>query len=186
MGLISKISQLTDLSPKAIEWLEKNIDQFSCKKNEILLHERKICNHLYYLQSGMLTSHYLMDAKEICNWIAIEDDIATSYYSFISRNPSYEVVECIEAAIIQSISYSKIQEMYTLFPETERVGRLILEEYYSRLDERLISIQFKSAKERYRLLFETRPEIIKRAPLGLIASYLGMTQETLSRVRGEI
>jgi len=72
-----------------------------------------------------------------------------------------------------------------LFPETERAGRLILEEYYARLEERLISIQFKSAKERYLTLLKNRPEIIQRAPLGRIASYLGMKQETLSRIRAE-
>ena len=84
---------------------------------------------------------------------------------------------------MQAISYEKINTLYKLFPESERAGRLILEDYYSRLEERLISIQFKSAKERYDTLFEKRSEIIKRAPLGRIATYLGMKQETLSRIR---
>lgn len=186
MGIVSKISEITNLSPEAVEWIEDNIDEFSYKKNDIILRDGKVCNYLYFVRSGMISSYYLMDGKEICNWLAIENDIATSYYSFISQKPSYEAIECIEDATIQAISYGKIQQMYTLFPETERAGRLILEEYYSRLEERLLSIQFKSAKERYNLLSENRPEIIKRAPLGRIASYLGMTQETLSRVRGNI
>jgi CRP-like cAMP-binding protein len=73
--------------------------------------------------------------------------------------------------------------MYLKFPASERTGRLILEDYYARLEERLISLQFKSAKERYAQLLEKRSDIILRAPLGRIASYLGMKQETLSRIR---
>jgi hypothetical protein len=73
--------------------------------------------------------------------------------------------------------------LYKRFPETEKAGRLILKNYYSRLEERLISIQFKTAKERYDILFNKRPEVFNRAPLGKIATYLGMKQETLSRLR---
>ena len=76
--------------------------------------------------------------------------------------------------------------MYQLFPESERAGRLLLEDYYTRLEEHLIAMRSKSAKERYQLLSQKRPDIIRYAPLGKIASYLGMSQETLSRIRSEI
>ena len=87
---------------------------------------------------------------------------------------------------MQAVSYALLNKVYELFPETERAGRLILEDYYLRLEERMLSIQFKSAKERYTLFSQKRPELIRRAPLGCIASYLGITQETLSRIRAEL
>lgn len=183
MELASRIVELTNLSAHAIDWLSDNVESFSLKKNETLLTEGKICNYLYYITSGMVGGYYFADDKEVCNWIAIENDFATSYYSFISRQPSHETIACFESCKIQALSHSKLNDMYRLFPESERAGRLILEDYYSRLEERLISIQFKSAKERYNLLFQKRPEIIRRAPLGRIATYLGMNQETLSRIR---
>ena len=85
----------------------------------------------------------------------------------------------------EALSYEHISTMYTLYPETERAGRLLLEDYYMRLEERLLGIQFRTAKERYDHLLLKRPEIVQRAPLGKVASYLGMKQETLSRIRAE-
>ena len=183
MPLVEKIQNLSALSPGAVDWLKNNIEALSFKKNDLILKEGKVCNYLYYIKSGMAGGYYQTNDQEICNWIAGENDFATSYYSFISREASYESIACFENTEVQAISYEKINTLYKLFPESERAGRLILEDYYSRLEERLISIQFKSAKERYDALFEKRPEIMKRAPLGRIATYLGMKQETLSRIR---
>ena len=185
MGLVSKIQQLVDLSPQGADWLSGNIETFSYKKNEKVFQEGRVCNYLYYIQEGMAGGYYMADEQEVCNWIATEDDFATAYYSFISRKPSYESIECFEACTIQAMSHTVLYELYLRYPETERAGRLILEEYYSRLEERLLSIQFKAAKERYTQLCDKRPEIIRRAPLGRIATYLGMKQETLSRIRAE-
>lgn len=183
MGLVSKILEMTSLSDEAQHWLDKHLEELSFKKNEVILQEGKVCNYLYFVNSGIIGGHYFSGENEVCNWIAAEGDLATSYYSFISRTPSYEILECFEPCVLQAISESNIQKMYSMFPETERAGRLILEEYYSRLEERLIGIQFKSAKERYDALLEKRPEIVLRAPLGRVASYLGIKQETLSRIR---
>lgn len=185
MGLVSKILQLTKISEEGIDWLCKNLEEFRFKKNEIILKEGQICRYLYFINSGMTAGYTQSEEIEICNWISHEGDFATSYYSFISQRTSHETIICLETCEMEAISYSKLQQLFLLFPETERAGRLILEEYYTRLEERLISIQFKSSKERYQHLSEQRPEIIKRAPLGRIATYLGMKQETLSRIRAE-
>lgn len=185
MGLVAKVKELTHLSDEGALWLTNHLKHYTFKKNELALQEGKTCNDLYYLNSGLMGGYYNVDGQEICNWIAAEGDFATSYYSFISRTTSYESIVCFENTSVQAISYEHLLELYRLFPETERAGRLILEEYYSRLEERLLSIQFKSAKERYWQLFQQRPHIVRRAPLGRIATYLGMKQETLSRIRSE-
>lgn len=159
---------------------------FSFKKNEEVLRSGKVCNHLFFINSGMMRGYYLLENKEVSNWLAVEGDFCTSYYSFITRGASYETLECLENCKAEAISYNLLNDVYKLYPETERAGRLILEDYYSRLEERMMSIQFKSARERYEQLFLNRQEIIKRAPLGCIASYLGISQETLSRIRAEL
>lgn len=183
MSLITKIAGLARLSAEATEYLQKHTEQFSFKKNEEILRNGKVCNHLYFINQGLMRGYYLLENKEVTNWLATENDFCTSYYSFISRTPSYETLECTEKCEVEAISYVTLNKVYGMFPETERVGRLILEDYYSRLEERLISIQFKSAKERYEVLFRNRPQLLNRAPLGHLASYLGITQETLSRIR---
>ena len=183
MGLVTKIKQLTLLSNEAAEWLEAQIEHFEYRKNEIVLRNGRLCNYLYSIEAGMMCGYYNKDGKEVCNWIATENDLATSYYSYISRQTSYETIECLEAVSAEALSYEHISAMYTLYPETERAGRLLLEDYYMRLEERLLGIQFRTAKERYDNLLLKRPEIVQRTPLGKVASYLGMKQETLSRIR---
>jgi len=185
MSLVSKISTIINLSPEGAEWLSKNSKEFSFEKNETVISAGKTCNYLYYIDTGTLYSYYIEEDKEVCSWMALQGDFATAYYSFIARKPSYETIVCAEKSSVQGISYEKMNEMYQLFPESERAGRLILEEYYSRLEEHAIEMRSKSAKERYQMLFKRRPEIIRQLPLGRIASYLGMSQETLSRIRAE-
>lgn len=187
MGLVSKIVALTHLSPEGKEWLEAHMEVKTLAKNAVVLQEHEVCEYLYFVRSGMLCSYYHQgvseSSKEICNWLAMEDDFATAYYSFISRKPSYEIIESIEETVVEAISYKNMQRLYQLFPETEKAGRIILEEYYLRIEEHLFAIRFKDAKERYETFAQGRSQLVARAPLGRIASYLGMTQETLSRVR---
>lgn len=183
MHLVARISQLAQLPAEGLDWIRSAATVQSFNKGEHLLMNGTVCSHLHFVRSGMLGGYYLSDGQEICNWMALEGEFATSYYSFISRQASFEYIVAFENTEVESISYEKINELYRLFPAAERAGRLILEEYYSRLEERMISLQFRSARERYETLCANRPQIIRRAPLGRIASYLGMKQETLSRIR---
>ena len=185
MSLISEILKLNKLSEQAIAFLENKIEYRSFKKGTQLLHNGETCNYFYFVTKGILRSYYFSESKEVTNWFALENDFATSIYSFISRKNAYENIETLEDTEIEMLSSSALQELYINYPETERTGRLILENYYIQLEERVISIQFKSATERYNKLLNKYPEIILRAPLGNIASYLGITQETLSRIRGK-
>jgi CRP-like cAMP-binding protein len=94
-------------------------------------------------------------------------------------------VQALEETEVIEIPYSVLQHLYKIFPETERLGRIITENYYIKLEERFLSLQFKTAKERYQKLLNSKPSLIQRVSLGQIASYLGITQETLSRIRAE-
>ncbi len=143
------------------------------------------CSDLIFVEKGLLRGYYYLNEKEITNWFAQEEEFATSFYSFISRKNAVEGIQCLEEATVIKIAYNSLQELYRQFPETERVGRIITENYYIRLEERLLSLQFTSAKERYLNLLAVKPSIVKRAALGHIASYLGISQETLSRMRAE-
>ena len=108
------------------------------------------------------------------------------FYSFISKKPSAETIQALEDCEVQQLSYAALQNLYIHFPETERIGRIITESYYIKLEERMLNMQFKTAKERYDKLLRSNASLLQRASLGQIASYLGITQETLSRIRAEV
>ena len=183
MSLEKVLSEIIPLSDSLKIELRKISKIKSLKKNEYLLNYNENCNYLSYVNNGALRGFYFHEEKEITNWFSLEGDFATSFYPFISRTKSYETIQALEDSNLTCIAYEDLQKLYSTFPETERIGRIILEEYYSKLEERLINIQFKSAKERYNQLMTNRPKIIQRVALGHLASYLGITQETLSRIR---
>jgi CRP-like cAMP-binding protein len=183
MQLITALAQILPINKELEAALSKIIQKKILRKNEYLLQAEECCEHLYFVEQGALRGFYFNENKEITNWFALEGDFATSFYSFISKTKSYEIIQALEDTTVSCIKNEDLLQIYSEFKETERLGRIILEKYYCRLEERLINIQFKSARERYAQLMENRPQIILRVPLGHLASYLGITQETLSRIR---
>lgn len=107
-------------------------------------------------------------------------------YSFISQKPSFEIIEVMENSILYCIDYEQLQNLYKTYPDLNRIGRLLSEKYYIELEERVLSLQFKTAEERYRHIVENKPALLQKASLGQISSYLGISQETLSRIRRKI
>ncbi len=183
MTLLSNLSSIISIS----KILEKEINAISQKiqvqKNTDIISIDDRCSDLFFVEKGLLRGYYFDDGKEITNWFAGEGEFATCFYSFVAQKPSSEMVQALEDCELIKLSYKSLQDLYKRFPETERIGRIIVENYYIKLEERLLSIQFKTAKERYSNLVSTNPSLLQRASLGQIAAYLGITQETLSRIR---
>jgi len=155
-------------------------------KNDFLVSHGKRCRHLYFLQQGALRGYYSLEGKEITHWFGFENDFVTSFHSFITGQPAVENIQLLQGSILWSISRENLDSLLDRFPEIERLVRIVYENYYIRLEERFINSQFKSAAERYQNLLQQAPYIVERVPLGYIASYLGISQETLSRIRRRI
>jgi CRP-like cAMP-binding protein len=180
------INRYHPLTEKAKEALERELNRVELPKNALLVQEHKVCNHLYFLETGCLRGFYNLDGKEVTYWFGFENSFVTSFYSFISRKPSFENIQLMEDSTLWSVSYQTLQNLYDQYVDMERLGRIVHEKYYIMLEERFVANHFKDAKERYENLLESSPHILQRAPLGYIASYLGISQETLSRIRGKI
>ncbi|HCW07859.1 MAG TPA: Crp/Fnr family transcriptional regulator [Cytophagales bacterium] len=165
--------------------MESALRKIELTKGSFLITEGKTCDHVYFLEHGCLRGYYNLDGKEITYWLAFENNFVTSFFSFISRKPSIEFIQLIEDSVLYSIDYTKLQTLYQKHGDIERMGRIMLERYYVMLEERFLANHFKEAKDRYENLIEKSPHILQRVPLGYIASYLGITQETLSRIRSK-
>jgi len=154
-------------------------------KGDIIVSQDKICDQLFFIKKGFLRGFHYHDGKEITSWFGFENDFATSIYSFVSRKQGHENIEIIENSILYGISYKDLNRIYRLHPEFNLAGRLLTEKYYVDLMERTLCLQFQTAKQSYEQLVATKPYILKRASLGHVASYLGISQETLSRIRAK-
>jgi CRP-like cAMP-binding protein len=153
------------------------------KNGDIILSQGNTNKHLYFLEMGLVRAFYYKDEKELTSWIFPENTLFISVYSFLTQTPSFETIEAIEDCKIYSISHSKLQELYNLHLDLNVVGRKLTEMYYVQMAERATNLRMIDSKTRYENFIKNYPNLINRIPLGYIASYLGMSQETLSRIR---
>ena len=155
-------------------------------RGKYLIHHSRICRQMYFLEKGAIRGFYNLDGKEITHWFGFENDFVTSFHSFITGEPAVENIQLIEGSILWTISKDTLNELLNKHHEVERLVRIAYEKYYIRLEERFVNAQFKTATERYENLLQHTPYILERVPLGFIASYLGISQETLSRIRSKL
>jgi CRP-like cAMP-binding protein len=186
MSLIKHLSTILSISKDLEQELQEITIKQHFSKGEIIINCYERCENIYFIEKGLVRGYYYDDGKEITHWFAQEQEFATSFYSFITSSPALENVEALEETEVIKISNAALQHLYKTFQETERLGRIITENYYIKLEERILNLQFKTAKERYQKLIITKPSLLQRVSLGQIASYLGITQETLSRIRAEV
>lgn len=184
--LISLITNHHSLSDDSVAALQQSLTMITVPKNDHLLTEGKICRHLYFLEKGAIRGYYNADGKEITHWFGFENDFVTSFHSFITGTPAVENIQLLEGSVLWSISKDTLTGLLNQYPDIERLVRIIYEKYYIRLEERYVNAQFRSAKERYENLMAQTPHILERVSLGFIASYLGISQETLSRIRSKL
>ena len=151
-----------------------------------LLHcEGTICNHFYILHKGLARAFYYKDDKDITAHFAIENTTITAIDSFIQRKKSRYNIELLENTSLSYINYEDWKKLLEDKPHYEKYARIFLENIYIDIAERIEDLLFHSAKERYEKLLRKFPSLQQRVNLGHIASYIGITQETLSRIRAE-
>lgn len=155
-------------------------------KNHILLREGRVEQKMYFIERGIARAFCYRENKEITFWFGAEGDVVFSYNSYVADKPGYETVELLEDAIVYSISYGQMRRLFDTHIELANWGRKLAEQELVKTESCFIGLQFQPATERYRNLLETNPQLIQRVQLGHIASYLGVSQVTLSRIRAEL
>ena len=159
------------LSAQGIETLASILLPLKFQKGDTIMAEGTICNALYYVQKGMVRQYYYKNSKDVTEHFSFEGRIVFCIDSFLKQEPSRLIVEALENSVLYAIPYNKLQRLVTEDPEISRLYRKILEH---------VAI---SSQEHADSLLREKPEIVLRAPLVHIASFLQMMPETLSRVR---
>lgn len=152
-------------------------------KGYLLHRQESVCRHIYFVTSGAIRSFYLKDGKDITAHFAMDLGVISAADSFIFNRPSRYNLEVLEDSTVFCMTRQQLESFLEQHPLYEHTARLFVEELYMDLVERVEALMFYSAQERYEQLVRQNPTIIQRVSLGHIASYLGITQETLSRVR---
>ena len=151
-----------------------------------LVSEGEVCNSMYYVERGMVLQHYTKNGASVTEHISHEGDMVICIESFFLRQPSKLVASMLEPGIVYGIPYG---EMHSIASHSFELCQLIFRFYQRSLiisQRKADIIRFETAKERYIRTLRENPEIIRRAPLHNVASFLQMTPETLSRVRAQV
>ncbi len=137
----------------------------------------------FFIEKGITRSYFVRDGREITHWFSKEGDITFGMETFYHNEPATENVQLLEPCVLYSIPIDTLNELYNRNIEIANWGRVIHQEAYRTMHLRHISRLYESARERYEKMLEEHPDIFARVNLGYIASYLGISQVTLSKLR---
>ncbi len=183
-SFVRYLKQVSPLGEESCNAFIKKCNFFTFPKGEYLLKSGQICQYLYFVKSGIGKVYYLKDdGKEIIDWISDEGNLLTSVTSFLAQSQSDHYIKLIEDSELIGISFKDLEWLFAQYHEMERLGRKLTTLALVQLQNRINSMQFETAKKRYENFLVQYPNCINRISLGDLASFLGMTQVTLSRVR---
>jgi len=183
--LIARLNGLHPMSEELTEKIRSIARITHHPKKTILLKEGEINNHICMVVNGLVRSYYLNEGKEITSRFMDEGFIITSWISFYTRKPGSEFIETQEDTTLACVHYNDIQKLYEKFPEFNIIGRKQVEYSFYMAELRTRMLRKHTAEEKYRFFLESHPNLLQRVSLKHVATYLGMNEETLSRVRSQ-
>jgi CRP-like cAMP-binding protein len=181
--ILDNIFELPEESQKIIE---ENITQVCFPKGHILLKAGKIESNIYFIKKGIVRAYVNQNDSDITFWFGREGETIISMKSYVENQKGYEDIELLEECELYELKTANLQKLFAEDIHIANWGRKFAEKELIKTEERLISRQFKTASERYNELITHNPDLIKRVQLGHIASYLGITQVSLSRIRADL
>ena len=181
--LRTKVQSIDHLSPEDLDSFCAAAKPLECKKGQRLLKEGQVCTSIYFIETGYLRSYHTRDGLEINTGLHFEGSFVTNLKSLRTESPSESFIEAAEPAFLYEFTKEKVTVLYAHRPPIVEFGKKLLELLAIGQQEHINLFTLYSAEERFRYICETRPEILQRVSLTQLASWLGVTRETLSRFR---
>jgi CRP-like cAMP-binding protein len=179
------INYIHPVSDEATRYINRHSFSRQIERGTFLLKAGEICEHLYFICKGAIRGYTKQGTKEVTTWVSVENEMVTSIRGLNMQQPSLENIQAIEQCELIVAHYDALQYLYKHYIEVNIVGRKLLEKYYSDAEERAFISRIPNAGKRYHHFVETKSNLANRIPLKYIASFLGMTIETMSRIRSK-
>ena len=186
MKILEELKKHTNVDKEIEKFLLEECDRKIYQKGELLSKQSQYNNTVFFVEEGLLRMFYYENGKDITTNFYSEGKITANIDTLFKKEPTVYNIEALEKSEIVTCNYQKLENLYSVSLTAVNFSRYILGNLMIQMSKRISSLQFMTAKEKYAQLLEENSNIILRAPLGMIASYLGISQETLSRIRSEI
>jgi CRP-like cAMP-binding protein len=182
-NLVQAISNYVTLNNDDIILIEKLFEIKEFRKDECFLQPGKVCDKFAFINNGLFRHSIFNDGEEKTIYFSSDNDFICDYESFINKMPSKKAIIAMEHTTIAFISYNNMQTFFSKVSSGERFGRLVLEEIYVKVINHIISSHVDSAEQKYLNFLSSYARIQQRIPQYYIASFVGVTPQSLSRIR---
>src|SRR5258705_1445392 len=182
-SVIAALDYFYPLSEGIKDYFRKHSYSCSFRKGKLLLKAGQLCEHIYFVKKGAVRGFIKEGKKDITTWITAENEVVSSISALDVREPALENMQAIENCELIALTYADFQNLHIKFPEFNIVARKVLQKYYKDAEGRAFIVRLSNAENKYRLFITRYGHLANRIPLTYIASFLGITLETLSRVR---
>lgn len=186
MDLDDIIDNIYPLPEKSKALLKESIYEITCPKGYVLFKVNRIDPKVYFIKKGMVRAYANPGGEELTFWFGKEGDAVISMRNYVENRKGYETIELLEPCELYEIHTEDLRRLYNNDINIANWGRKFAEQELIKIEERLISRQCKTALERYKELLNNDADLLQRVQLGYIASYLGITPVSLSRIRSEL
>lgn len=163
--------------------LEKSLTVRKIEKGGFLVMEGQVCNHVTFINEGLVRIFYNADGKDVAIGFIGESEYISEYESFLTRKPATQNIDVLSDVVLIDFAYNDVQRLYKTYPAFQEFGRKIAEQLFIMLNQRNTSLLVLSPEERYRYMIENNDVLLQQVPQYMLASYIGVTPEHLSRIR---
>lgn len=181
--LLTYFSKILPLTQEEVDGIVATLSIQKYPKGAILLKEGEISSEAYFVLEGCVRQYFLIDGEEKTNNFFTEEQWVISMQSMTYNSPSKHFLECVDECTLVVGNREKEEQLYAQFPKLATISRRVMEKVFAEQQELSGSYFTDTPEERYINLMRTRPELLQRIPQYIIASYIGVKPESLSRIR---
>ena len=185
-GLFTVVNRMVPLEADAWNAYKDKLTLRKLKKNEVLWNIGEVCREVGFITKGGMRYFFYRDGEEVTGQFFFENSFITIYASLVSEKVTEIAFQALEETEVLTISKASLHRLFDEYKSWERFGRLMAEHNIVQMLTVRASLTSTTPKEKYLQLLNERPKVIERVPLNIIASYLDITPEHLSRVRREV
>lgn len=163
--------------------LEKCLTVRQLQKGDFLVKEGQVCRHVSFINKGLVRLYYSFEGKDISIGFIGSGEYTAEYESFLTRKPASQNIEALSDAELVDLEYNDMQQLYAQYACFQEFGRKIAEILFIMLNQRNTALLALSPEDRYRQMIVTQPSLLQHVPQYMLASFIGVTPEHLSRIR---
>jgi CRP/FNR family transcriptional regulator, anaerobic regulatory protein len=182
-SLSAHLKKLHNISEETHRFLATQFEEVRYPAKHIFQKEGDICQKVGILHKGLVRNYFNRNNRECTAWFDFDGGLIGSMYSFLTQTPYSESIEMLEDCIVYEMTYEKVFKARAQFDDFNVLVNNVVLDGYFQMEERTKNLMAYTAVERYHLFFDTHPDLINRIPVKYLASFLGVTPETLSRIR---